>query len=67
MLFLSAAVLFRSLSLTLSVSLAKFTGKHLCQSLFFNNVTGQGLNFTKKETSTQVFSCEFGEISKNTF
>ena len=33
---------------------AKFTGKHLCQSLFFNNVA-------------QVFSCEFCEISKNTF
>ena len=31
----------------------KFTGKHLCQSLFFNKV--------------QVFSCEFCEISKNAF
>ena len=31
--------------------------KHLCQSLFFN----------KKETLTQVFSCEFYEISENTF
>ena len=30
---------------------AKFTGKHLCQSLLFN----------------KVFSCEFCEISKNTF
>ena len=35
---------------------AKFTGKHLCQSLFF-----------KKETLAQVFSCEFCEIYKNTF
>ena len=35
---------------------AKFTGKHLCQSLFF-----------KKETLIEVFSCEFCEISKNTF
>ena len=35
---------------------AKFTGKHLCQSLFI-----------KKETLAQVFSCEFCEISKNTF
>ena len=34
----------------------KFTGKHLCQSLFFN-----------KETLAQVFACEFCEISKNTF
>ena len=37
---------------------AKFTGKRLCHSLFLNN-------FIKKET--QVFSCEFCEISKNTF
>ena len=39
------------------VNFTKFTGKHLCQSLFFNKV---------KETPAQVFSCEFGEISKNT-
>ena len=44
---------------------AKCTGKHLCQSLFFNKVAG--LNFIKKETLAQVFSCEFCEISKNTF
>ena len=35
---------------------AKFTGKHLCQSLFF-----------KKETLAQVLSCEFCEIFKSTF
>ena len=34
---------------------AKFTGKHLCQSLFYNKVVGQ------------VFSCEVCEICKNTF
>ena len=34
----------------------KFTGKYLCQSLFF-----------KKETVAQVFSCEFSKISKNAF
>ena len=47
-------------------NLAKFTGKHLCQSLFFNKVAG----LTRKETEEtlgQVFSCEFCEISKNTF
>ena len=32
---------------------AKFTGKHLCQSLFFNKVAGL------KKTLVQVFSCEF--------
>ena len=37
---------------------AKFTGKHLCQSLFFNKVAG---------TVAQVFSCKFCEISKNKF
>ena len=44
---------------------AKFTGKHLCQNLFFNKVAG--LFFIKKETLAQVFSCEFFEISKNSF
>ena len=38
---------------------AKFTGKQLYQSLFLNKVAYPGL--------TQVFSCEFCEISKNTF
>ena len=37
--------------------LRKFTGKHLSQSLFFE----------KKEAMAQVLSCEFWEISKNTF
>ena len=35
---------------------AKFTGKHLCQSLLF-----------KKEILVQVFSCKFCEISQITF
>ena len=46
---------------------AKFSGKHLCQSLFFNKVAGGACNFIKKETLAQVFSCEFCKISKNTF
>ena len=37
----------------------KFTEKHLCQRLFSNKVAGLGL--------AQVFSCEFYEISTNTF
>ena len=45
----------------------KFTGKHLCQSLFFNKVGGLGYNYIKKEILAQVFSCEICEISKNTF
>ena len=37
----------------------KFTGKHLCQSLFFN--------FIKKEALAQVFSPEYCEISKGKY
>ena len=39
---------------------AKFTGKQLWQSLFFNKVAGE------EETLMEVFSCEFCEIFKNT-
>ena len=45
-------------------NLAKFTGKHLCQSLFFNKVAG---NFLKNETLAQLFSCEFSKIFENIF
>ena len=69
---------------------AKFTVKHLCQSLFFNKVAGlhisippenvrkpsnvfrgyrnvQACNFIKKVILSQVFSCEFCQIFKNTY
>ena len=46
---------------------AKFTGKRMWQSLFFNNYYISNNNFIKKETLARVFSCEFCEISKNTF
>ena len=42
---------------------AKFLGKHLRQSLFFNKVAG----LRKKETLTRVFSCKFCKLFKNTF
>ena len=42
----------------------KFTGKQLCQSLFFSIKL---LDFIKKETLKYVFSCEFCEFSKNNF
>ena len=46
----------------------KFTGKHLCQSLFYDKAAGlTPATLFKKETLAQVFSCEFCEISKNTF
>ena len=44
----------------------KFTGKHQCQSLFFNKVAGRPATLLKKRLA-QVFFCEFCEISKNTF
>ena len=43
-----------------------FPGKQLCWSLFFNKVAGKACNFIKKETPTQVFSCEYCEIFKKT-
>ena len=47
---------------------AKFTGKDLCQSLFFNKATDlRPATLLKKEALAQVVSCEFCEISKNTF
>ena len=61
-------------------SFAKFTRKHLCQSLSFDKVAGlrpatllkkkllhEACNFTKKENLALVFSCEFCKISENTF
>ena len=59
----TASVVFRSSHQRCSVrkgvhrNFTKFTGKHLCQSLFFK----------KKQTLGQVFSWEFCENSKNTF
>ena len=44
---------------------AKFTRKHLCQRFFLKKSTAS--NLIKKETLAQVFSCDFCEISKNTF
>ena len=41
-------------------NLTKFTGKHLCQNLFF-------LIKLQDETLAQMFFCEFSKISKNTF
>ena len=46
----------------------KFTGKHLRQSRYARvSFATSACNFNKKETLAKVFSCEFCEISKNTF
>ena len=47
---------------------AKFTGKHLCRSLYFlMKLQAWGLQLYLKEFPTQVFSCEFCKNSKNFF
>ena len=46
---------------------AKFTGKHLCQSLLIHKVVGQGRqHYLKRDPGTDV-SYEFCEIWKNSF
>ena len=42
---------------------AKLTGEHLCQSL----CTGLACKFINKEALAEMFSCEFCEVSKNSF
>ena len=46
---------------------AKFTGNHLCHSLFLDKVAGQVCNLLKKKTLVQALSCKFCEIFKNAF
>ena len=46
---------------------AIFTGKHLCWSPFLLKLWTQACNFNKKKTPTQVFTCEYCEISENSF
>ena len=45
---------------------SNFTGKHLCQSFFLIKLQSWTLQFYRKETPTQVFSCKICEIFKNT-
>ena len=45
----------------------KLTGKTLRQSLFFNKVVGLGHATLLKKRLAQVYSCEFCEISINSF
>ena len=63
--FLHPSVVFTELYNKEAVA-QRCSGKHLCQSLFFNKVS-EACNFIKKEKLAQVFSCEFCEISKNIF
>ena len=45
----------------------KFTGKQLYQSVIFKKLKTKAWNFIKKETLSQVFSCNFLKFFKNTF
>ena len=46
---------------------AIFTGKHLCWSLFSVKLQASDLQPCRKETRTQVLSCEICEFFKNTY
>ena len=46
---------------------AKFTGKHLCQSLFLNKIANLRPATLLRKRLAQVLSCGFCEISKNSF
>ena len=48
-------------------NLAKFTGKELRWSLFFNKVSGLCNVFIKETQTRFLFSCEFCKILKNAF
>ena len=45
----------------------KLTGKHLCQSLFFNKVAGLRHTILLKKGLAQMSFCEFCERLKNIF
>ena len=68
----SLAEVYRYLAIqTLLKKYVKFTGRHLCWSVFFNKVAGiqsPVFNFLiEKETPAQVFSSKFFEVFKNIF
>ena len=47
---------------------SKTSRENTCVGVFSNKVTGlQAWNFIKKETLTQVFSCEVSQIFNNIF
>ena len=45
---------------------AIFTGKYLCQGLYFNKVA-DACNFVKKEALTQVFPVNFAKFLRTSF
>ena len=45
----------------------KFTGKHLCESLFFNKVAGLACNFIKKRLWHRCFPVNFVKFLRTPF
>ena len=45
----------------------KFTGKHLCQSLFFNKVAGRPATFLKKRLWHRCFLVNFAKFLRTPF
>ena len=46
---------------------AKFTGKHLCQSLFFNKVAGAPATLLKKRLWHKCFLVNFAKFLRTSF
>ena len=42
--------------------LKKFTGKSLCETLFFNKVASSRAETLQKDSSTKIFACEVGKF-----
>ena len=63
------AAIHRCFSKQLFLKISQFSQKNTCFSVSFIKLSASKavLNFIKKETLALVFSCEFCEISKNTF
>ena len=50
------------------LKISQYSHENTCVGVFFNKVASlQACNFIKNETPTQVFSCEYFEIFKNTY
>ena len=64
--FLQSLPLLQFFKIVVLKNFIRSTGKHLWWSLFCKKAAGW-MQFIKKETLAQVFSCEFCRISKNTF
>ena len=50
-----------------SLNFVKFTGKHLCRSLFFNEVAGLRSGATMKKKTRQVVFCQFCQTFKQNY